>query len=180
MADSFALIKPENLLFSAQVIQQRITELAGEISSDYQGREILVVGALKQSIFLVSDLIRQITVPVVLDFIDVERELDAGLEPVFTISKDLEENLNQKSVLVVQTLVDTGTSMEYLLDNFRLRNPKSLRSLALLRKESPASALELDYLGFKVASSFLVGYGLDYREDFRQLPAIYKLDKENL
>lgn len=181
MVNYHQLIKPEHQVFSSSMIQERITELADEISRDHQGQEILLIGALKSSIFFVADLIRKISIPVVLDFIDTEKYPDSNGSGIVKITKDLEENLNQKTVLLVRAIVDAGTSLEYLLNNFRLRNPKGLKVCALLQREEPAgSKIKLDYVGFRVNSSFLVGYGMDYQENFRNLASIYKIDKENI
>lgn len=172
----------EQVLIPAEAIQQRVRELSLAISQDYEGKSLLLVGVLKGVIFLVTDLLREITIPVEVDFMAVSsysrESRDRGL---VRLVKDLEISIADRHVLFVEDMIDTGLTLNYLLTNLRARGPASLEVCALFSK--PAHRLidvPVRYQGFELPDRFVVGYGLDYRERYRNLPFVGVLKREAL
>ena len=164
------------MVFSPETIQEKVSELARQISRDYQGKELLLVGILKSSVFFLADLIRNISIPLTIDFIATAKYYSDSGSGIVKILKDLEENIQNKHLLLIRTIVDTGITLEYLIKNLKLRNPKSIKICTLLlREENRKTNLSIHYTGFLVGKPFLIGYGMDYQERFRNLPAIYEL-----
>jgi len=162
----------ERILFSEEAIRQRVDELARQISLDYAGKgEILLVGVLKGAFIFLADLCRRLTIPRRIDFIAVSSYGDKTVSSGnVRLVLDLRGDIGGRHVLIVEDIVDTGTTLTYLQDLLRLRSPASLRTCALLRKEKGAPPVE--YVGFDVADEWVVGYGLDYAEAYRTLPYI--------
>lgn len=162
------------ILISEERLQQRIGELAAEISADYAGREILVVGVLKGALLFIADLVRRLSVPVTMDFMAVSSYgASTHSSGVVRILKDLDAPIAGKHVLVVEDVVDSGLTLQYLMKNLRSREPASLELCTLMVK--PASRtlpVEMRYVGFEMPDAFVVGYGLDFDEHYRQLPYI--------
>lgn len=161
------LLKPEEL-------QGKIAELGAAISRDYAGKDLLLVGVLKGAVVFLSDLLRGISIPVALDFMAVSSYGAATKSSgVVRIQKDLEESIEGRHVLVVEDIVDTGLTLHYMLDNLASRHPASLKVCALLDKPNRRQVeVSVDYIGFHIPDKFVVGYGLDYAEKYRNLPYI--------
>ncbi|MYI56574.1 MAG: hypoxanthine phosphoribosyltransferase [Acidimicrobiia bacterium] len=166
-------------LIAADALQQRIVELGAEITADYAGRRPLLVGVLKGAFMFMSDLIRQIDLPVELDFMAVSSYGDSTkTSGVVRILKDLDVDLAGRDVLLVEDIVDSGLTLAYLRDLLMARQPASLQVCALLVREgSRPSAAELRYVGFEVPPEFVIGYGLDFAERYRNLPYICIFDQ---
>ncbi len=162
-------------------IQSRVKELADRISSDYEGSEILDVGILKGAVIFFSDLTRHIKVPLSMDFLVVSSYIKDRSTGNVKIHADLRENINGKNILLIEDIVDTGITLKYLKEMLKERNPASLKICALLDKKSRRKVdLPIDYSGFEIPDEFVVGYGLDYDNKFRNLPyiAIFKESKD--
>ncbi len=159
---------------SAEDLQRRVVELGEEISRDYAGRPLLLVGVLKGAVFFLSDLMRFIDIPVEVDFMAVASYGSAtDSSGVVRILKDLDRSIEGRDVLVVEDIIDSGLTLSWLLKNLRSRGPASLEVLALFRKpEALAVDIDVRYVGFDIPSAFVVGYGLDYAEYYRTLPFV--------
>ncbi len=166
-------------LIAADALQQRIVELGAEITADYVGRRPLLVGVLKGAFMFMSDLIRQIDLPVELDFMAVSSYgASTKTSGVVRILKDLDVDLAGRDVLLVEDIVDSGLTLAYLRDLLLARSPASLQVCALLVREgSRPSAAEMRYVGFEVPPEFVIGYGLDFAERYRNLPYICIFDQ---
>jgi len=164
----------ESVLLSAEELAKRIAEIGAEITADYAGKEILMIGVLRGAVVFMADLARTIKVPVAIDFMAVS-SYGAGTSSsgVVRILKDLDEHIEGKHVLVVEDIIDSGLTLNYLLDNLKSRKPASLKLCTLLNKpERRKVKVKIDYNGFNVPDYFVVGYGLDYAEKYRNLPFI--------
>lgn len=160
------------VLFTEQQIRQRVSELGQQISLDYRGRNLVLVSILRGSVFFATDLARQIDLPLAMDFLSISSYGD-GSEGVVRITKDLEENIAGKDVLMIEDIVDTGFTLKYLLRTLGGRNPLSIEVCTLLdRKARRIIEQELKYVGFEIPDKFVVGYGLDFRQQHRNLPYI--------
>lgn len=166
------------VVLSAEQIGSRVAELGAEITRDYTGRPPLLVGVLKGAFVLMADLARRIALPVTFDFMAVASYGAATRSSgVVRILKDLDVELEGRHVLVVEDIVDSGLTLNYLLRNLEVRGPASLGVCAFLVKEGQQSIeLPIDYVGFRIPPSFVVGYGLDHAGRFRHLPYIALLD----
>ena len=166
-------------LIAADALQQRIVELGAEITADYVGRWPLLVGVLKGAFMFMSDLIRQIDLPVELDFMAVSSYgASTKTSGVVRILKDLDVDLAGRDVLLVEDIVDSGLTLAYLRDLLLARSPASLQVCALLVREgSRPSAAEMRYVGFEIPPEFVIGYGLDFAERYRNLPYICIFDQ---
>ena len=170
----------ERVMFDEKTIAERIAELGQEITRDYAGKDIVVVGILKGSVVFFSDLIRQIKLPLNIDFI-VASSYGDGAETSgrVNIKKDLEKDIAGRDVLLVEDIIDSGVTMNCLMDILNKRQPASVKLCALLTKEPRRQIpVKIDYCGFDVPYEFLVGYGLDYAEKYRNLPVIGVLKRE--
>lgn len=162
------------VLISEEQIQQRVRELAAEISRDYQGRTPILIGILKGAVIFLSDLMRALDIPSQVDFMAIS-SYGSGTETsgVVKILKDLDEPIEGRDILIVEDIVDSGLTLRYLTENLRTRQPASLRVCVLLDKyDRRLVDVDLHYVGFSIPDRFVVGYGLDYAEDFRYLPFI--------
>jgi hypoxanthine phosphoribosyltransferase len=170
------------IIIDEETIQARVAELADQISKDYEGKELFLVGVLKGAAIFLSDLVRRITVPLTYDFVAIQSYGSSTKSSgVVRILKDLEDSVESKHVLVVEDIVDTGLTMRvsYLIDNLRSRKAASVKVCALLdRPGRRIFETEIDYTGFVVPNKFVVGYGLDYQERYRSLPYIGILKPE--
>jgi hypoxanthine phosphoribosyltransferase len=162
------------VMLSAERIEERIKEMAETISKDYEGKRPLLIGVLKGAIIFLSDLIRHIKVPVEIDFMAVSSYgADTTSSGVVRIQKDLEQSITDKDVIIVEDIVDTGLTLNYLYDNLASRGPRSLKVVTLLDKPDRRKVkFNPDYCGFEIPDRFVIGYGLDYGENYRQLPDI--------
>jgi hypoxanthine phosphoribosyltransferase len=160
------------VLFSEEVIRRRVEELARQISADYAGKgDVLLVGVLKGSFIFLADLCRRLTIPRRVDFIAVSSYGDKTVSSgAVRLVLDLRGDVRGQHVLVVEDIVDTGHTLAYLLELLRLRGPASVRTCAFLRKEKGGPPV--DYVGFEIEDEWVVGYGLDYADEYRTLPHI--------
>lgn len=158
-------------------IAKVVIELAQKISSDYHGRELILITVLKGAFVFLSDLIRQISIPVKVDFIRAASYgSNTSSSGQIQLTKEIEIEINNKDVLVVEDIVDTGLTLSYIVDYLKSFQPYSVKICTLLDKiERREIDIKIDYAGRVVAKGFLVGYGLDYAEDYRNLPGIYDL-----
>lgn len=170
----------ERVLIPAADIGAKLDELAAEVSRDYAGTELLLVGVLKGAIFVVADLHRRLSVPAAVDFMAVSSYGSATTSSgVVRIMKDLDTEIEGRHVLVVEDIVDSGLTLDYLLKNLRSRRPASVEVLSLLTKPSRREVdLPIRYVGFEVPDVFVVGYGLDFAEHYRGLGDIVTLKPE--
>ena len=170
MAELIPILKKEE-------IHETVARLAHQISIDYENHELVLIGVLKGAFIFLADLVRQLTIPVKLDFVCLSSYED-GTVPKGTVSirKELEIEVNGKDVLIVEDIVDTGLSMSHLMNYIETFKPKSVRICTLIDKpERRRININIDYFGHVIEQGFLVGYGLDCAEDYRYLPAIYHL-----
>jgi hypoxanthine phosphoribosyltransferase len=165
------------ILVQADVLQRRVRELGDEISRDYEGEELILVCVLKGAVFFLSDLMRQLTVPCEVDFMAVASYGDAtDSSGVVRILKDLDAPIEGRHVLIVEDIVDSGLTLQYLLRYLKARNPASLEVVALLTKPSRRkTAIDAKYIGFEIPDRFVIGYGLDHAERHRNLPFVAAL-----
>jgi hypoxanthine phosphoribosyltransferase len=164
----------EQVLITRERLQERIAELAKQIDEDYAGRELLLVGVLKGAVMVMADLARAMRLPVHMDWMAVS-SYGSGTKSsgVVRILKDLDCDITGRHVLVVEDIVDSGLTLSWLLQNLRSRNPASLQVCVLLRKPAAARMdLDVAYTGFDIGESFVIGYGLDYAERYRNLPFV--------
>jgi hypoxanthine phosphoribosyltransferase len=167
------------VLVSAEEVQQRVAELGEQISRDYAGRSLLLIGVLKGAVFFLSDLMRYIDVPVEVDFMAVASYGSAtDSSGVVRILKDLDAVIEGRDVLIVEDIVDSGLTLQYLMRNLGSRNPRTLEVCALLTKpERRKVDLPTRYVGFEIPNRFVIGYGLDYDERHRNLPFVAVLER---
>lgn len=163
-------------LISADAIAARVAELGATITKDYAERsgDIVVVAVLKGSVIFLADLVRHIAAPIVVDFIGISSYGDATVSSgVVQITQDLSRPIEGKHIIVVEDIVDTGHTVAYLMENFQTRRPASIALCSLLHKPERAEReVKIDYLGFTIPNKFVVGYGLDVSQQYRNLPFI--------
>jgi hypoxanthine phosphoribosyltransferase len=161
------LVQPEEL-------SERVRQLGAQVSRDYEGRDLLLVGVLKGAVFFLSDLMRHLTVPCEVDFMAVASYgSSTDSSGVVRILKDLDIPIEGREVLIVEDIVDSGLTLSYLLRTLKARNPKSLEVCALLTKpERRKVDLPIRYVGFEIPNRFAIGYGLDHAERYRNLPYV--------
>ncbi len=167
------------ILVGAEELSTRVQELADQISRDYADRDLLLIGVLKGAVFFVSDLMRHLQVPVEVDFMAVASYGSATKSSgVVRILKDLDAAIEGRDVLIVEDIVDSGLTLQYLLRNLAGRNPRSLEVCALLIKpERRKVDLKTRYVGFEIPDRFAIGYGLDHAERYRNLPYVAALSQ---
>lgn len=167
------------ILVPTEDLQRRIRELGVDISRDYQGRELMMVGVLKGAVLFIADLMRHLTVSCEVDFMAVSSygsETDSS--GVVRILKDLDAPIEGRDVLIVEDIIDSGLTLHYLMRNLRARNPASLEVCALLAKpERRRVDLPIRYLGFEIPNRFAIGYGLDHAQRYRNLPYVAALNE---
>lgn len=171
-----------SVLISEQEVNVKIAEIAAQISKDYEGKHVHLICILKGSVFFTCELAKRITVPVTLDFMSVS-SYGSGTKSsgVVRIVKDLDETLEGKNVIVIEDIIDSGNTLSYLLENLKQRHPESLRLCTLLDKpDRRVKNVHVDYTCFKIPDEFVVGYGLDYAQKYRNLPfvGVVHLDEE--
>ncbi|HDP69731.1 MAG TPA: hypoxanthine phosphoribosyltransferase [Actinobacteria bacterium] len=165
------------IVIGEEEIKKRIKELSEQISKDYKDKDLMLVGILRGAIIFLADLSREIKAPVEIDFMAVSSYgSSTKTSGVVRILKDLDEDIKGRDVLIVEDIVDTGLTLKYLIKNLKSRKPASLKVCALLRKKiEQQMSIDIDYCGFEVPNKFLVGYGLDWDEKYRNLPYICAL-----
>ena len=171
--------KQMEIVISKDVISRRIQELGREISRDMKGRELVVIGVLKGAFIFMADLVRALSIPAKLDFVRLKsygQETESSGQ--VTITKDVEGDIEirDRNVLIIEDIVDTGLTLDFLKKHVEQHSPREVRICALVDKlERRERYVDLDYVGFEVAQGYLVGYGLDAAEEYRCLPDIYEL-----
>jgi len=160
-------------------LKGRVAELGDEISADYAGRDLLLIGVLKGAVFFMADLMRRLTVPCEIDFMAISSYAGATESSgVVRILKDLDINIEGRDVLVVEDIIDSGLTLSYLMRNLEAREPASLEICALLTKPARREIdVPVRYVGFEIPNRFVVGYGLDFDERYRNLPYVGVLDE---
>ncbi|AZN30035.1 hypoxanthine phosphoribosyltransferase [Flaviflexus salsibiostraticola] len=164
----------KEILITEEQISSRLDELAAEIDRDYEGREILVIGVLKGAVMVMADLTRKLHTPLTMDWMAVS-SYGSGTRSsgVVRILKDLETDLEGRHVLIIEDIVDSGLTLSWLKTNLESRGPASVEIATLLRKPDAASVdIDVEYVGFDIPNEFVVGYGLDYDQKYRNLPFI--------
>jgi hypoxanthine phosphoribosyltransferase len=163
-----------NILFDEQAIARKVAELAGRISRDHAGKELVLVCILKGAALFAADLSRHLTVPVALDFVHVSSYGSATVSSrTIIVKKDIDIDIRGKNVLLADGIIDTGDTIKYLIERYRERGPASIKVAVLLDKPSRrACDVPLDYRGFEIPDEFVVGYGMDCGEKYRNLPYI--------
>lgn len=168
------------VIVGEEALQARIAELGAEITEDYRGQDLLLVAVLKGAVFFMADLMRQIDIPCEVDFMAIS-SYGAGVDSsgVVRILKDLDISIEGRNVLVVEDIIDSGLTLSYLLRNLESREPASLEICALLTKpERREIDIQCRYIGFEIPNRFVIGYGLDFAERYRNLPFVGVLREE--
>jgi len=162
------------VLIAQEKVEARIKELGEKISRDYAGKEIHLICVLKGGVFFMCELAKHITIPVSLDFMSVASYgAEKSSSGIVKITKDLDESLEGKEVLVVEDIIDSGRTLSHLLELLQKRNPKNMKLCTLLDKpDRRVCEVEVDYIGFEIPDEFVIGYGLDYAQKYRNLPYI--------
>ena len=172
MGDSHNLIE----LISESDISAKVKKMGLDISSFYEGESVVFVVILNGAIIFAADLFRAVSIECKLDFVKVSSYKDTKSEGKIKFEKDLTLDISGKNIIIVEDIIDTGNTIKYLKKHMKRKNPKSIRVASLLMKpDSSDTSSKIDWLGFEISSEFVVGYGLDYNQEFRNLNAIYKL-----
>ena len=163
-----------NILYTEKDIQKRAKELGKQISRDYEGQELIMLGTLKGAVMWMSELMKYVTCDVKIDFVSASSYGSSTTSSgIVKITKDIDMNIYDKNVLIIEDIVDTGTTLKYLKEYLSDRNPRSVRICTMLDKPSRRkNDLVADYIGFEVEDLFIIGYGLDYDQKYRNLPYI--------
>ncbi|MHB0870318.1 MAG: hypoxanthine phosphoribosyltransferase [Chloroflexota bacterium] len=172
--------KLKRVMISQEELQARVQQLGRQLKEDYAGRNLLLLGVLKGAVVFLVDLARAIDLPLQMDFMAVSSYgTSTQSSGVVRILKDLDAAVDGRDILVVEDIIDTGLTLRYILDNLAMRNPASVKVCALLVKEKGRpEGIKADYVGFEIPDEFVVGYGLDYAELYRNLPFIGVLGEE--
>lgn len=170
----------ERVLISQEELAQKVREMAEQINADYAGQKLLLVSVLKGSVMFAVDLMREIKVPCEIDFMDVS-SYGSGVKSsgVVKILKDLDDSVEGKNILIVEDIIDSGLTLSYLKELLLSRNPASVRICTILNKpERRRTEIDVDYIGFDIPDEFVVGYGLDYDQKYRNFPFVGILKRE--
>lgn len=175
-----SLTEVKRIIFTEEQIKNRVAELGRQISEDYRDKHPILVSVLKGTMYFIADLTRQLDVPINIDFMSI------GVYPgtsknsgIVRINKDLDLNITGRHVLFVEDIINTGLTIGYLVQNMEVRKPASIKICTLLNNpQKRLMNIPLEYVGFEVPDIFLVGYGLDYNQDYRHLPYIGELDPQ--
>ncbi|WZL79637.1 hypoxanthine phosphoribosyltransferase [Eubacteriales bacterium mix99] len=172
----------ERILIDEETLQKRVREMGRQLTEDYRGKDLVIIAILKGAVVFTSDLIKEIKLPLSIDFMAVSSYgVSTKSSGVVRILKDLEEEIEGRDVLIVEDIVDTGLTLHYLVENLWSRGPKSLKICCCLDKPTRRTApVKVDYVGFDIPDEFVIGYGLDYAERYRNLPYIGILSKDAL
>lgn len=174
--------KIQEILITEGMIQNRVRELGEQLSEDYKGKDPIIISILKGGVFFLTDLVRAMRIPLVIDFMVVSSYGNSQeTSGVVRMVKDLKEDIRKRHVILIEDIVDTGLTLEYLMKNLQARGPVSLEICSLLSKPSRRQVeVPIKYLGFEIPDKFAVGYGLDYKQYYRNLPfvCVFKPDVE--
>lgn len=170
----------ERVLITKEEIDKKVAELGQQISRDYEGKELIVIGVLKGGVIFLSDLVRNINIPLYLDFMSVSSYGDSSESSgVVKINKDVDTNIAGKHVLIVEDIIDTGLTLNHLTELLSTRGPLSIKICAALDKPSRRKVdIKIDYKGIEIPDEFVIGYGLDYAGKYRNLPEVCVLRKD--
>lgn len=170
----------QEILVTKEDIQKKIEEMGKAISEDYKGKDLMLVGVLKGSVPFMADLMRAINIPCTMDFMAVSSYGNTTQSSgIVRILKDLDANIQDKNILIVEDIIDTGYTLKYLIENLKSRKPSSIKICCFLDKPDRRKVdLDIDYVGFKIPDEFVIGYGLDFAEKYRNLPFVGILKKE--
>ena len=172
--------KIEEVIISEEELNKRITELAQQINKDFKDKEVILVSILKSSLYFMTDLSRKLDFPLKLDFLELNHYADEDNSGVIRVTRDLEFSIAGKDVLIIENIIRTGLTHSYLLKNLSARNPNSISICTLLHiSDNKLLDLPVHYSGFEIEDKFVVGYGLDYKERFRNLPYIAEYNIED-
>jgi len=168
------------VLIDRETLAARVAELGAEVSADYEGRDLLLIGVLKGAVFFMADLMRKLTIPCEVDFMAISSYgASTDSSGVVRILKDLDINIEGRHVLVVEDIIDSGLTLSYLMRNLESREPASLEVCALMTKPARREIdVPVRYIGFEIPNRFVIGYGLDVAERYRNLPYVGVLDPE--
>jgi hypoxanthine phosphoribosyltransferase len=168
------------VLVDEETLRSRVAELGAEVSADYHGRDLLLIGVLKGAVFFMADLMRHLTIPCEVDFMAISSYGDStDSSGIVRILKDLDINIEGRDVLVVEDIIDSGLTLSYLMRNLESREPATLEVCALLTKPSRRQIdVPVRYVGFEIPDRFVVGYGLDFAERYRNLPYVAVMSQE--
>jgi hypoxanthine phosphoribosyltransferase len=165
-------------IFTVEQIQQKVKELADRISHDYEGKDLLVIGILRGAFMFMTDLVRAIRVPLTVDFIMAASYVQTETSGEVKVYCDARETLTDKDILLVEDIADTGVTLNYLRERILLKRPRSLKICTFLNKQERRMVdVPLEYVGFEIPNEYVVGYGLDYENKFRNLPYIAAFKK---
>jgi hypoxanthine phosphoribosyltransferase len=169
------------VLVGTEELQRRVVDLGAEISRDYEGRDLVMIGVLRGAVLFLADLLRHLTIPCEIDFMAVSSygsQTDSS--GVVRILKDLDSSIEGRHALIVEDIIDSGLTLQYLLRNLKARNPASLEACALLTKpERRRVELPIRYVGFEIPNRFVIGYGLDYAQRYRNLSYVAVLNQQD-
>ena len=167
----------DTVIFSEKDIQNKVSALGKRISADYAGKNLILIGILKGAMFFMADLMRSISIPVIIDFIGISSYGEASRSSgVVRIIKDLEEQIENRHILIVEDIIDTGLTMSYLIKTLKIRKPASIKVCVLINKNGRRLLeIPVDYIGFEMDNVFVTGYGMDYLDRYRHLPYICTL-----
>ena len=170
------------VLIDADALRERVAELGADVSADYEGRDLLLIGVLKGAVFFMADLMRKLTIPCEVDFMAISSYgASTDSSGVVRILKDLDINIEGRHVLVVEDIIDSGLTLSYLMRNLESREPATLEVCALLTKpERREIEVPVRYVGFEIPNRFVIGYGLDFGERYRNLPYVAVLSDDAL
>jgi hypoxanthine phosphoribosyltransferase len=161
------------IILSEKEIDARIDELAAQLNQDFKNKEVVLVGILKSSLYFMTDLSRRLNFPVKLDFLELNHYADEDNSGIIRVTRDLEFSIAGRDVLIIENIIRTGLTHSYLLKNLGARNPKSISICTLLHiSDNKLLDLPIQYTGFEIEDEFVVGYGLDHQEKYRNLPYI--------
>lgn len=164
------MVKP---FITQESLKHRIAELAGQISRDFQGQDVVFVGVLNGSFIFLADLVREMKLTSQIEFVSLSSYEGTESSGQVRFHLDVKQNLADKNVILVEDIVDTGLTIQFLLEHFRLKKPKTLKLCSLLRKKARLKVeVPIDYLGFDIEDKFVIGYGLDFNGNYRELPYI--------
>jgi hypoxanthine phosphoribosyltransferase len=175
------LLKSEilgKILFPSSVINDKVSELGNRITEDYSGKDLLLISVLRGGAIFVTDLARKIDIDLTIDFMSISsyRGMHQTSTGIVKITKDLEDSIEGKDVIIVEDIIDTGLTISYLLRNLKSRNPGSMEICTLLdRNVRRIANINIKYIGFSIGEEYVVGYGLDYKQKYRNLDSIYEL-----
>ena len=168
------------LLYTKDEITQKTAKLADQISKDYRGKEVVLICILKGAFIFMADLVRNLTIPVKIDFLRVSSYgSQSHSTGKFTVTKDIEFSIEGKDIIIVEDILDSGLTLSYLIDKLNAKKPRSIKLCVLIDKtERRAAKIVPEYVGFRLKKGFIVGYGLDFDEQYRHFPDIYRIEMQ--